>query len=252
MIRALAHVLSVYWLRIALALRLSLAAHPNGSLLVLAPHPDDEILGVGGCILAALQQGQAVHIVYLTDGEAACPQYPAEQVKAERGKLTCEVMQQLDIPPQHRHYLHMPDGDVPHRYQAGFDEAAERIRELVDCLKPENLLATHRADFWPYDHVACAELAEAAIASATHKPSLYSYWVWAWYHMRPWKLLRKWPSGLIAVDISPWSADKRRLAQAYLNTKSPSGKPWSGVLPWSLRQAFNFNIEVLEEVTANE
>lgn len=252
MIRALAHVLSVCCLRIAVALRLSRAAPPAGSLLVLAPHPDDEILGVGGCILAALQQGQAVHIVYLTDGEAACPQYPAERVTAERTKLTCEVMRQMGIPPQHRHYLHLSDGGVPHRDQAGFAEAAVQLRQLLDQLKPDNLLATHREDFWPYDHVACAELAEATLASATHKPALYLYWVWAWYHMRPWKFVRNCPTGLFAVDIRPWSADKRTLARTYLNAKSPSGKPWSGVLPWGLRQGFNFNIEVLEKITANE
>lgn len=252
MIKAVAHVIMLYCLRITLALRSRRAVPPAGSLLVMAPHPDDEMLGLGGCILAALERRQVVNIVYLTDGEAACPRYSAERVKSERAKLTCEVIGQLGIPPQNLHYLHLTDSGISRPNQPGFNDAVERLRRLIDDLKPDNLLATHRDDFWPYDHVACAELAEVALARATHKAPLYEYWVWAWYNLRPWRLLRSWPAGLFSVDIRPWAAKKRALGRVYLDAKSPDGMPWSGVLPWPLRHAFNFNIEVLEKVTANE
>lgn len=247
MVKLVWHVILTHLLRLLIGLKLPCQPPPTGSLLVLAPHPDDEILGVGGCILSALRKRQVVHIVYLSDGEAACPQYPADRVKTERAKLTGEVMQKLSIPQQHHHYLHLPDGGVPRLHQHHFAEAVVQLCKLVDQLKPDNLLATSRLDFWPYDHVACAELAEAALTMACHKPALYEYWVWAWYNLRPWQLSRSWSSGQFTVDIRPWAAEKRKLAHVYLDATSPVGKPWSGVLPWPLRKAFTFNIEVLEK-----
>ena len=44
---------------------------PGGHLLVLAPHPDDEVLGCGGLIAATLQQGVPVTVVVASDGAGA-------------------------------------------------------------------------------------------------------------------------------------------------------------------------------------
>jgi LmbE family N-acetylglucosaminyl deacetylase len=52
---------------------------PNATrLLVIAPHPDDEVLGAGGLMQRVKATGGAVRIVYLTDGDG----YP-EGVKEE-------------------------------------------------------------------------------------------------------------------------------------------------------------------------
>ena len=48
-------------------------------VLVGAPHPDDEVLGVGGTILRHLAGGDDVHVVVCTRGEAE--RFGAEQVK---------------------------------------------------------------------------------------------------------------------------------------------------------------------------
>jgi LmbE family N-acetylglucosaminyl deacetylase len=45
----------------------------NSRLLVIAPHPDDEVLAAGGLMQRLRSRGGAVRVVYLTDGEA----YPA-------------------------------------------------------------------------------------------------------------------------------------------------------------------------------
>lgn len=42
-----------------------------GPLLVLAPHPDDEVFGCGGVLALAAQAGVAMQVVVLTDGGAA-------------------------------------------------------------------------------------------------------------------------------------------------------------------------------------
>ncbi|MEE4211373.1 MAG: PIG-L family deacetylase [Parvularcula sp.] len=43
------------------------------NILVLAPHPDDETLGCGGLIAAAVEHGVVVKVVFLTNGEASHP-----------------------------------------------------------------------------------------------------------------------------------------------------------------------------------
>lgn len=45
-------------------------------LVVVAPHPDDEVLGCGGLIAAARAAGVPVLIIALTDGEQAYPDEP--------------------------------------------------------------------------------------------------------------------------------------------------------------------------------
>jgi len=42
---------------------------PSGKrILVIAPHPDDEIIGPGGTLIGAIKGGANVHVVYLTSG----------------------------------------------------------------------------------------------------------------------------------------------------------------------------------------
>jgi LmbE family N-acetylglucosaminyl deacetylase len=45
---------------------------PASSILVVAPHPDDETLGFAGPIHAAAQAGRRVRVVITTDGQAYC------------------------------------------------------------------------------------------------------------------------------------------------------------------------------------
>lgn len=40
----------------------------GGAVLVLAPHPDDDVLGCGGLIARCVREGIDVHVAYLTDG----------------------------------------------------------------------------------------------------------------------------------------------------------------------------------------
>src|SRR5437763_12388204 len=37
-------------------------------LLVLAPHPDDEVIGCGGLVALHLRENRAVHVLVVTDG----------------------------------------------------------------------------------------------------------------------------------------------------------------------------------------
>ncbi len=52
------------------------------NVLVVSPHPDDEVLGVGGTIPLIKEDGGRVTVVIVTDGSSA--QYPGDTVAYER------------------------------------------------------------------------------------------------------------------------------------------------------------------------
>lgn len=251
MVKELSHLLLTNLLRMYLELKLPSQPPPAGSLLLIAPHPDDEVFGAGGLLLAALEARHEVHILFLTNGEKSCVHRDESRIQIERSKLIDTVRMALGIPAANIHRFHLPDGSVPHIGEPGFFGAVENLISLIDGIQPAHVLATHNMDYWPYDHVACAEMALAASRDSSHKPRIFLYWVWAWYNLRPWRLCLKKHPRLMKIDISKWAAAKRRLVDLYERPRAPSGQPWGGRLPWAMRQTARFKFEVLEEINAN-
>jgi LmbE family N-acetylglucosaminyl deacetylase len=218
-----------------------------GNLLILAPHPDDEILGLGGIILQTLQRGGKVYLVYLTDGEGSGVSTEQEEIKCQRIALSEMVCERLGLESSNITRLHLPDGSVPHPGQSGYSETVQRIKNLIDQIKPDAVFATHTLDYWPYDHVACAHISHEAVKQSTSKPQLYYYWVWAWYNLQPWQLFKLNYKKINRVDISAQLAEKMELTGIYLNSLTSQGKPWSGVLPRALLAALNQPFEIIEK-----
>ncbi len=90
-------------------------------IVVVAPHPDDEILGAGGAIQQAVAAGADVRVVYLTSGDHNQPAFKlylrqfhlSASQYIECGKLRqCEsvaAMDLLGVPASHLTYLGYPD-----------------------------------------------------------------------------------------------------------------------------------------------
>ncbi|MCK5720484.1 MAG: PIG-L family deacetylase [Thiomargarita sp.] len=53
---------------------------PDGNILILAPHPDDEVFGCGGAIMQHIAQQHRVHVIIVTDGNAASTHNDANQL----------------------------------------------------------------------------------------------------------------------------------------------------------------------------
>lgn len=216
-------------------------------LLIIAPHPDDEILGLGGTILQTLQHGGKVHLVYLTDGEGSGVWPDQEEIKRQRIALSEQVCKNLGIQTEDITRLHLPDGSVPYPEQSSFDETVQEIKRLIEKTKPDAVFATHKLDYWPYDHVACAEIAREAVKQSVYKTQLWYYWVWAWYNLRPWQLFKLNYKNITRVDISNQLVQKKELTDLYLNALTPNGRPWCGALPKALVNALNQHYEIIEK-----
>lgn len=73
----------------------------NEALLVLAPHPDDEILGAGGIMARAHSRGQRIGVIVLTDGTRSDPDMcPLElrEIRASECQSGLETMLG-EVPP---------------------------------------------------------------------------------------------------------------------------------------------------------
>lgn len=209
------------------------------SILILSPHPDDEIIGLGGLILQILQRKGKVYIVYLTDGEGSNAHPDKERIKKERFLLTENILNELMISRERAHWLHLRDGGIPDRGNKSFSKVSEKLAEIIDQTKPEAVFATHFLDKH-VDHIACYELAKEAVKKSSFKPFLWFYWVWAPFFLFPWQLVKTLRSK--KIDIKLQYPRKKELTDIYLVPKSPTGMPWSGYLPEVLRSPLTYEI----------
>ena len=108
-------------------------------LLVIAAHPDDAEISIGGTILATLAGGHRVGIVDLTRGELSSRGTP--DIRAQETAAATEV-----LGVQFRTCLGLPDGSV-----RDTDEAREALVEVIRQTRPRVLLAPWRDDLHP-DH----------------------------------------------------------------------------------------------------
>jgi N-acetylglucosamine malate deacetylase 1 len=117
--------------------------------LVIAPHPDDAELGVGGTILHLLAIGARVGVLDLTDGEPT-PHGSPEIRRAETAAATALLGLTW------RGNL----GLTNRRLEADLDARARLATVLRQC-RPRVLFAPYWADAHP-DHVAASALVDAA------------------------------------------------------------------------------------------
>jgi LmbE family N-acetylglucosaminyl deacetylase len=147
---------------------------PMRPTVVVAPHPDDETLGLGGFIAAQTARGVDVTIAAVTDGQNAYPD-TARLGEIRRNEQT-RALARLGVPEGKIVRFGLADSDV----QSHEGELLHRLMRLVssDTL----LVAPWRGDFHS-DHLACGRAAErvARITGA----ALISYFFWTWHMVRP-------------------------------------------------------------------
>jgi len=118
-------------------------------MLVVAPHPDDAELGMGGTILKMIQRGSKVGILDLTNGEPT-PYGSIEKRAAE----TLEASRHLGV--TWRYNL-----GLPNRFLEASLENRAKLAGVFRLARPRWIFAPYWLDAHP-DHVAATELVEAA------------------------------------------------------------------------------------------
>jgi LmbE family N-acetylglucosaminyl deacetylase len=129
---------------------------PEGErILVLSPHPDDDVIGAGGTLSQHHTQGCHVTSIVLTDGEAGCPEVSTGET---RGRRRAEARKAADlIGIDETVFLGEPDGGL-----AGNDSCAARIRDCLVRIAPHVVYLPTFLDNHP-DHRATTALLAGAL-----------------------------------------------------------------------------------------
>ena len=185
-------------------------------MVVIVPHPDDEILGLGGLLAAQGARGVDVSVVAVTDGEHA---YPDDPATAALGRLRVveqtAALARVGVSAGKITRLCLPDSDVrPH-----LPELIERISPMVT--PQTQLLAPWRGDYHP-DHEACG-LAGEVISAATGA-QLISYFFWTWHRATP-ELLQHLPLQSYSLSAGALLAKTEALQCHRSQIDRPSGEP---------------------------
>lgn len=157
------------------------------ALLVVAPHPDDEVLGAGSLIGTAVRVRVPVIVLAVTDGTRSHAHVaPAllGRIRTAESETALAALAETAagdaVPTPRTVRLGLPDGEVP----AYEDVLVERIVEQLAQLPPGTVVtAPVRGDGHP-DHDAAGRAALRAIGRVP-TASLVEYPVWLWHHCSP-------------------------------------------------------------------
>ncbi len=175
--------------------------------VIVAPHPDDEVLGCGGLLQGLAALGRDLQLVSVTDGCASHPgssRWPAQRLGRVRAQESAEALQRLGLPVRRLPWLRggFADSQVHQRE----DELCEFIQRN---LQPRDVVFTTWREDGHCDHEAvgraCARAARAVGAHLVELP----VWTWHWATPEdprvPWHRARK-------IALAPQALARKRHA----------------------------------------
>lgn len=146
---------------------------PRRCLAIVAPHPDDDILGCGLLIRAALRARWRVVVIALTDGQASHPgstRWPARALARLRRAEMRRALARLGAGSVPVRFMGWRDGSLAD------DGSALLLRRILQTAGVTDVAVASPRDHHP-DHRAAWLLADAATAQSRFR--LHSYEVWA-------------------------------------------------------------------------
>lgn len=195
-------------------------------LIVVAPHPDDETLGLGAMIAQLAAAGVDVRVISVSDGGAAQPGATLSgrlRLSTTRRYELRRATGVLGLPPPMR--LGLPDGELANHE----DRLTGALVEILGNAGPDTwCAATWRGDGHP-DHEAAGRAAAAACAHT--RTALIEYPVWMWHWAAPGDPAVPWDRAR-TVPASGWAVNrKRQAAQCYRSQLRPGRGETPPVLP---------------------
>ena len=151
----------------------------EGTVLVLAPHPDDESLGCGALLMQIfVRSPRLAHVICLTDGAASHPgskAVPGERLATIRRQETETALTCLGGSAANLTFIGAPDGAL-----VATPEIIAKVVSVARACEARLLLAPSPLD--PHcDHVAGAQIGRMSTAQLSDV-QLGFYPVWSRWH----------------------------------------------------------------------
>ncbi len=166
------------------------------SILVLAPHQDDEAIGAGGLLVLAKKAGVKIDVLFMTDGaQDNHPKFSKEQIIKIRDKEAHEVCVKIGA---EKHNLGIPNMTMNvTRYHL------QQISELINEIEPQVVLLP-----WLLDRPSKHRFVSHCLFLANQIFPLPNFETWGYQVHNT-----LWPNGYI--DITAVVQEKRELLRCY-------------------------------------
>ena len=190
---------------------------------LVAPHPDDEILGLGGSLSRLSSLHADLAIVSVTDGEAShrdSSVWPADRLARVRPAEMRRGLDALAVAADVVR-LGLPDGRVAAHRKALLQALVERVAD------DDLILATCRFDGHP-DHEACGEV--AVMAGEMTGAAVFEYPVWMWHWATPGETIIPWKRAR-RLALAPETLARKRDAIGQFESQITDDGPAEAVLP---------------------
>ena len=125
------------------------------TILIFAPHMDDETIGLGGTIKKHKQANSNIHCVFVTDGGKSVSDLSAQTLSEIRKDEVNKVADLLGI--DQLYFMDLPDGEVK-----STAETVNIARDYIKDLDPDIIYIPLFVDAHP-DHIATAEIIANAL-----------------------------------------------------------------------------------------
>jgi LmbE family N-acetylglucosaminyl deacetylase len=196
--------------------------------LIVAAHPDDEVLGCGGTIARLRDVDAPVRVLFLAEGITARydpPQFSDAKVLAEIQQRNLNASKALDL-------LGVPKAEVftAQRYCCRLDEVplidlSKEIERHIRDFKPQRLFC-HAPDDVNVDHRLCHQAALAA-ARPLNQGALKAMFAFEVLSSTEWNPLKPFPATAF-VDITTTLDRKVAAMAAYEGEMRSAPHPRSG------------------------
>lgn len=167
---------------------------PEGArAVIIAPHPDDEILGCGGFLQLLAAAGRPLQLISVTDGSASHPgseRWPVERLSVVRPQESAEALRRLGMPMHGVKWL-----------RGGFADSQVAAREsqlsafIERHLRANDVVFTTWREDGHCDHEAVGRASAAAAQRVGATLHELPVWTWHWAkpedHLVPWERARK-------------------------------------------------------------
>ena len=219
------------------------------TIIVFAPHPDDEVFGCCGLMQRMMAEGKQVELIIMTGGgksHASCCDINEDELIRNRRQLTCNAAAIYGLSEEHIHFLDYSDGSVQYD-----DENTEKLKRVLSVIN-QSVAGKTTSVFYPHsvgegwsDHLRTSEIAKRLCASIIPDAKQYEYCVWFWFY-NCWKI--DWENAITLKMTKQEYKNKLKAIDAYIEPKAPCGRPWSGVLPPVFLWANKWNRELYFQV----
>lgn len=210
-------------------------------VLIISPHPDDEVFACGGLMQSLIQSDRHVDLIILSRGEAVhkyCCPGDEEHIGIYRAKLSNEANAVIGISFNHIHRMEFPDGDFASvKKNVDFLSA---LSSLIKKIAPTEVFIPHPYENSP-DHMVATEILESVMKNFAI--DIYYYCVWTWYHMPIYKILKLKYKNARLLRVANRDA-KDKAIDVYINNQAKCGVSYSGNLPKPFIYAFRWKYEL--------